>query len=74
MGVIDIETLQYIIEIINTVGFPIACVCALIKLLMDEMKTHREESTETLKAINNNSVIMQQLSDKIDQLMDGDEK
>lgn len=50
-----------VINIISTVGFPIAmCLCLMwfVKYMMD---THKEESKEFTTALNNNTVALQKL-------------
>lgn len=79
--------MQDFITIIQTEGFPIACVVAMFIMLQSEQKAHREESNKLLEtitdlkisfseaireqennvtaAINNNTLVMQQLLDKM---------
>ena len=63
--------------IIQTVGFPIACCIGLFILLFKMNKSHKEEVTEmkeafyqqskeTTTAINNNTLAIQKLTDKLD--------
>jgi len=76
------------IQVIQTVGFPIACAVAMFLMLQGEQKNHREETeklTETIntlrldfaesmnsqqknvtEAINNNTLVIQKLIDKLD--------
>ena len=76
------------VSIIKDFGFPIACVIALFLMLMNEQKSHKEETeklTETItdlkitfaetirnqeskltEAINNNTLVLQKLIDRID--------
>ena len=80
--------MQDFLTIVQSLGFPIACVIALFVMLQNEQKAHKEETaklTETLtelkisfsesihaqettvtEAINNNTLVMQRLLDKID--------
>ena len=80
--------MESVINVIQTVGFPIACAVAMFLMLQQEQKTHREESqklTETItdlkisfseaihdqennitEAINNNTLVIQKLIDKMD--------
>ena len=77
-----------LIQVIQTVGFPIACAVAMFLMLQGEQKNHREETeklTETIntlrldfaesmnsqqknvtEAINNNTLVIQKLIDKLD--------
>ena len=80
--------MEDIIQIIQTVGFPIACAVAMFLMLQSEQKAHKEESaklTETItdmkitfnnaiheqeskitEAINNNTLVIQKLLDKLE--------
>ena len=81
-------TLEAIIELIQGVGFPIACAVAMFCMLNKEQKEHKEEMTQISQniidmklsfydaiselksdmttAINNNTVVMQRLLDKLE--------
>lgn len=72
-----IATAPDFVTIIQTVGFPIACCIGLFILLVKMNKSHKEEvmemkeafyqqSKETTQAINNNTLALQKLTDKLD--------
>lgn len=65
---------QSLIQIISTVGFPIACCVAMgvyVKYITDKNREevaklndqHKEEMSEVTKAINNNTLALQSLHD-----------
>lgn len=54
-----------IVTLITNVGFPIACTCALFYFLNKEREQHRVETAELKDAINNNTIVMQHLIDKL---------
>lgn len=54
-----------IVTLITNVGFPIACTCALFYFWNKEREQHREETEELKDAINNNTLVMQKLIDKL---------
>ena len=54
-----------IVTLITDVGFPIACTCALFYFLNKEREQHRVETAELKDAINNNTIVMQCLIDKL---------
>lgn len=67
---------QAIVQIISTVGFPIACCIAMgvyVKYITDKNREevsklneeHKEEMTEVTKAINNNTLALQSLTDHL---------
>lgn len=53
---------------ISNVGFPIACVCALFYSLERERAEHKEEIEKTTTALNNNTLTIQKLLDKMEGL------
>lgn len=65
---------QAILQMISTVGFPIACCVAMgvyVKYITDKNREevaklndqHKEEMSEVTKAINNNTLALQSLHD-----------
>lgn len=54
-----------IVTLITNVGFPIACTCALFYFLNKEREQHCAETAELKDAINNNTIVMQHLIDKL---------
>lgn len=70
MNDIDITTLT---QLIGSLGFPIVCCMALFwymikqnKAKEEEREAHKQEISELKEAINNNSLVMQKLIDKLD--------
>lgn len=51
--------------IISNVGFPIACVIAMFYMWNREREAHKEETDRLAEAINNNTVVMQQVLNKL---------
>lgn len=51
--------------IISNVGFPIACVIAMFYMWNREREAHKEETNRLAEAINNNTVVMQQVLNKL---------
>lgn len=51
--------------IISNVGFPIACVIAMFHMWNKEREAHKEETDRLAEAINNNTVVMQQVLNKL---------
>lgn len=65
-----------IIQIVQSLGFPIACVIALFCMWQSEVKAHDEEmekmrstlerqSSSTVEALNNNTVVLTRILDRI---------
>ena len=53
-------------QLITTVGFPIACTFVLFAYLNKEREEHAAETKELKEAINNNTIVMQKLIDKLE--------
>ena len=63
-----LEWVQEISTLVSNVGFPIACVCILFWFQWQERKTHREETESFAAAIENNTVVMQEVKTLIETL------
>ncbi|MBO5839670.1 MAG: hypothetical protein J6R06_08360 [Bacteroidales bacterium] len=81
--------METVVDIIQKVGFPIACAIAMFVMLNNEQKAHREETeklnstitelkmdfkdtineqkSDMVSAINNNTMVIQKLLDRIDE-------
>lgn len=69
--------MESVMQIISSVGFPIACACACgyyIKYISDKNReqianinaTHRLEVEEIVQAINNNTIALTKMADKLE--------
>lgn len=56
------------VNLISTVGFPIACTIAMWYLLEKERESHKEESKQLTDAISNNTRIMERILDALHNL------
>lgn len=54
-----------IVKIIQTLGFPIACVIALFWQNINLQKQHKEEADKMTQALNNNTLVLTEIKDKI---------
>ena len=55
-----------IAQMISSVGFPIACCIIMFQALTREQDTHKEEMSAVTAALNNNTVALTKLSDKLE--------
>lgn len=55
-----------IINLIGSVGFPIIMCLLMYKQLNDSNVLHKEEMSKMTEALNNNTLVLQQLSDKME--------
>lgn len=62
------EWVQEINTLVSNVGFPIACVCILFWFLWQERKTHQAETQRFAEAIENNTIVMQEVKTLIETL------
>lgn len=54
-----------IVQIISTVGFPIACCVVMFYMWDREREMHDQEVKEITKAITNNNILLQRLIDHL---------
>lgn len=59
------EMYNAIVQLITTVGFPIAMCCALLWYIVKQNTEHKEETSEFVTALNNNTLVLQKLCDKL---------
>lgn len=58
---------EVITTLISNVGFPIACVVAMFWQLNKERESHESEMTKMTEALNNNTVAITKLCEKLGQ-------
>jgi hypothetical protein len=63
-----------IVEVISNVGFPIACVIALAYYVREINNQHKTEVDDLRTAIENNTLVITKLIDRLDLDMKGGEK
>lgn len=70
MGILmtGVTDLNGILTAISTVGFPIVMCAALFWKMDKQDKDHKEEQEKLTAAIQNNTVVMQQVVDKLSNL------
>lgn len=52
-------------QLISTVGFPIACVCAMFYMWDKERESHKQEMDKVTEAINNNTIALTRLEEHL---------
>lgn len=60
---VDVTTIT---QLVTTVGYPIACTFVLFSYLNKEREQHATETKELKDALNNNTLVIQKLIDKMD--------
>lgn len=61
----SMEIVEQAVNIINQVGFPIACVVAMFWQMEKEREAHSAESAQWVDAINRNTNVIEKLTDKL---------
>lgn len=62
----DVNTL---IQVVGSLGFPIAACVILFYYLNEERKSHKEEMDSVTKSLNNNTQIMLQLKEMVETIL-----
>lgn len=57
-----------VIQLISTLGFPIVCCIALFWYMIKQRDMHKEEINELKKSIDNNTIILTRLYEKLGDL------
>ena len=57
-------TIKDVIDLVTNVGFPIAAYAAMFWYMTRKDKDHKEEVTALTTAIENNTLVIQKLTDK----------
>lgn len=64
------EVYNAIIQAVSAVGFPIVCCLLMMKNNKEMQNTHRHETDDLRKVIENNTLSITKLYEKIDTLID----
>ncbi len=59
----DVSTIT---QIVSNLGVPVACLIAMFWLMNKEREDHKNESERFVEAINNNTVIMTKLAERLE--------
>lgn len=57
-----------VLQFIQSIGFPAACVLIMFKQLDEERTAHKEEMRQMTVALNNNTVILTALKQRLDDM------
>ncbi len=60
------DTLQTVINLIKDLGFPIAVCIAMFWLNNKQVEQHKEEMSKVTDALNNNTLALSELRDRLD--------
>lgn len=62
--------MENFVAIISNVGFPIACVIFMWYYMMKMSDAHKEEIDSIKDALNQNTLVLQKLVDKLDKVVE----
>lgn len=57
--------MEWLVDLINNSGFPIAMCILMFIYMKDVTKQHKEESDKLSESLNNNTLAIQRLTDKL---------
>lgn len=57
-----------VVSAVSAVGFPIVFCLILYKTMLDQNKQHKEEADKLTEAIHNNTLVIQSLVDRLENL------
>ena len=57
------------VQIIQTVGYPIAVSLILMWYIYQQSKNHKEETKAFTEALNNNTLVLESLKEKLDEVI-----
>lgn len=60
------EAVQMVVSVISTVGFPIAVALICMWYVNHQGENHKTEVSAMTEAINNNTLVLQRLMDKLE--------
>lgn len=60
------EAVQVITQLIGSLGFPIVMCFYLIKMNKESANDHKEEVSQLRKAVENNTIVVQRVLDKLE--------
>lgn len=63
-----------VLQFIQGIGFPAACVLIMFKQLDEERTAHKEEMRQMTEALNNNTVVLTALKQRLDDMAEKGDK
>lgn len=66
-----VDVVKLVVDLVSNVGFPIACVCALFWYINKNDEDHKVESSNYAKAIENNTIVMQEIKTLLEEMNSG---
>ena len=61
----EIALLKAVMQVISTIGFPIAICLILLWFIKDILEKHKEETDKFTESLNNNTLVLQRVCDML---------
>ena len=61
----EIALLKAVMQVISTIGFPIATCLILLWFIKDILEKHKEETDKFTESLNNNTLVLQRVCDML---------
>ncbi len=62
---VEIALLKAVMQVISTIGFPIAICLILLWFIKDILEKHKEETDKFTESLNNNTLVLQRVCDML---------
>ena len=71
----EIALLKAVMQVISSIGFPIAICLILLWFIKDMLEKHKDETNKFTESLNNNTLVLQRVCDMLNVKRDnGDER
>ena len=61
----EIALLKAVMQVISSIGFPIAICLILLWFIKDMLEKHKDETNKFTESLNNNALVLQRVCDKL---------
>ena len=69
----EIALLQAVMQVVSTIGFPIAICLILLWFIKDMLEKHKDETNKFTESLNNNTLVLQRVCDMLSVKRNGDD-
>jgi hypothetical protein len=69
----EIALLKAVMQVVSTIGFPIAICLILLWFIKDMLEKHKDETNKFTESLNNNTLVLQRVCDMLSVKRNGDD-
>ena len=69
----EIALLKAVMQVVSSIGFPIAICLILLWFIKDMLEKHKDETNKFTESLNNNTLVLQRVCDMLSVKRDGDD-